>query len=203
MEWWRKGQRGRGAQKAYYHGRWGQKHSLTYSWLRNLTPGVLRSRESHCSTSVCDCGIREAEMAKRGEKSPVASWRDCKIKPSVHTGKQCSTLWPHQVSSSAEDCRDNGRCSEVSFTLDKRQRWEGEPRSTCRVRRGGAGRKTGECGEPVGIGVIQYGRALWRPASEVHDFWLVGSLPRAILSETILPRWHWALPLTTPNSFNR
>lgn len=141
------------------------------------------------------------------EKSPVASWRDGKIKPNVHIGKRCSTLWPHQVSSSAEDCRDNSGCSEVSFPLDKRQRWEVEPRARAQVhfqgQRGGAGRKMGKCGDPVRTGVIQYGRVLWRPTPEVHGFWLVGSLPRAILSETILPRWHWALPLTTPNSFNR
>lgn len=50
---------GGGSQKAYYHGRWGQKHSLTYSWLKNLTPGVLRTQESRCSMGVWGPGSRD------------------------------------------------------------------------------------------------------------------------------------------------
>lgn len=153
--------------------------------------------------SVCDCGIWEVEMVKCGEKSFVVSWRDCKIKFSVYMGKQCLILWFYQVFSFVEDCRDNGCCLEVSFILDKRQRWEGEFRFICRVRRGGVGRKMGECGEFVGIGVIQYGRVFWWLVLEVYDFWLVGFFFRVILSEIIFLCWYWVFFLIIFNSFNR
>lgn len=56
-----------------------------------------------------------------------------------------------------------------------------EPRAKTQVHfqvtEGGAGREPGRCGEAVGLGVIQYGRVLWRLTPEVHAFSVVWLFP--------------------------